>query len=358
VSFLANGPLKSTTPDPAVCLDTLRQVFEAHTLLVGLQALIAADNRVLDQAVDALLAVATQPLPGQLPTQPGGVPLPGAVPAPGGAAPPGGSPPGGAALPGGVSIPPGLTGSGGGSGGGAGGGLSSGPASDEQLDADRAAVDAAEAELTEARQNRAQAVLTTPVDGTVGLLDLDVGQQVSGSSEAVQAVVIAPTRGYQVDVSVSETEVARVAVGNPVTVTPDGGAPAIDGLVSAIGLLPTTSTTGAVTYPVTIALPGVTGPYPAGQGASVAIRLADVAGALTVPTSAVRTDGTSSTVDVLRDGVSSPVQVEVGAVGPIRTEIVDGLSPGDQVVIADPSRPLPSADLSRLGGGPPRGGGG
>ena len=34
----------------------------------------------------------------------------------------------------------------------------------------------------------------------------------------------------------------------------------VEGIVSAIGLLPTTSSTGAVSYPVTIALPGVTGP--------------------------------------------------------------------------------------------------
>ena len=158
--------------------------------------------------------------------------------------------------------------------------------------------------------------------------------------------------------SVSESDVARVAVGNPVTVTPDGSDAPIEGVVSAVALLPTTSSSGAVSYALTIALPGVTGPYPAGQGAAVAIRLAAVTNVLTVPTSAVHTDGPAQLVDVLRDGAVHQVPVEVGAVGAARTEIVSGLAAGDQVVIADPSRPLPSLDISTLRGGGGRGGGG
>jgi multidrug efflux pump subunit AcrA (membrane-fusion protein) len=158
-------------------------------------------------------------------------------------------------------------------------------------------------------------------------------------------VVVAATRGYQVEVSVGETDVARVAVGNPVVVTPDGGGQPVEGTVAAVGLLPDASSGGSVTYEVTIALPGATGPYPAGQGAAVAIRLADVTGVLTVPTSAVRTTGADSTVEVLRGDVVGPVPVQVGAVGPQRTEIVSGLAPGDRVVVADPSRPLPTPNL-------------
>ncbi|WP_214407637.1 efflux RND transporter periplasmic adaptor subunit, partial [Pseudonocardia lacus] len=224
------------------------------------------------------------------------------------------------------------------------------PASPEQLAADRAAVEAADAALTEARQNREQAVLVSPIDGTVGALDLQVGDTVVGGSPAPQVVVVAASRGYQLEVPVDEGDIARVAVGNPVTVTPDGSGDAIEGSVAAVGLLPAGSTGSAVTYEVTIALPGATGPFPAGQGASVAIRLADVTGVLTVPTSAVHTDGATSAVAVLRGDAVEPVPVRVGAVGPVRTEILSGLAAGDEVVIADPSRPLPTPGLTNLGG--------
>jgi hypothetical protein len=145
---------------------------------------------------------------------------------------------------------------------------------------------------------------------------------VAGGSSAPQAVVVAAGRGYQL-----------------------GGAP-VQGSVAAVGLLPSGSAGTAVTYEVTIALPGVPGPYPAGQGASAAIQLADVAGVLTVPTSAVHTDGSTSTVDVLRGESVDLVPVQVGAVGPVRTEIVSGLAAGDEVVIADPSQPLPAPGLN------------
>ncbi|HZG92819.1 MAG TPA: hypothetical protein VEZ42_21620, partial [Pseudonocardia sp.] len=310
-------------------------------------------------------APAALPLPGPgVPAVPGVPGVPAAVPATAGA---GQVPPAGVGIPGAVApgaVAPGAGGVPAGGGPGAGGGAGagsvapgaslagrrSGPASAEQLDADRAAVAAAAAQLTVARQNLAQAVLASPVDGTVGLLDLAVGDRVTGRAGAVQAVVIPPTRGYQVEVSVGEADVARVAVGNPVTVTPDGGGAPVEGSVASIGLLPTSSAAGPATYPVTIALPGATGPYPAGQGAAASIRLADVVGTLTVPTSAVHTDGAERTVDVLRDGEVRPVPVRVGAVGAVRTEIVSGLAAGDVVVVADPSQPLPTTGFGGLGG--------
>lgn len=193
-------------------------------------------------------------------------------------------------------------------------------------------------------------MLVSPIDGTVGALDVAVGDDVAGGSPVPAAVVVAATRGYQLEVPVEEGDIARVAVGNPVTVTPDGTGTAIEGSVAAVGLLPVGTTPGAATYEVTIALPGATGPYPAGQGASAAIELADVTGVLTVPTSAVHTDGASSAVDVLRGDAVEPVPVRVGAVGPLRTEVLSGLAAGDEVVIADPSRPLPTPGLTNFGG--------
>lgn len=329
--------------DVTTCQAALREVLDGQTEVARLQQQVATDNKALDAGVAVLLQAAAK-----LAAAATAIPVvpPAAVPpaVPPAAAPPAAAPPA-AALPA-ASTPARSVTPGGGTA------RATTGASAEQLAADQAAVDAAAAQLTTAQQNRDQAALTSPIDGTVGALNLQPGQKVSGAGTA-QVVVVGAARGFQVQATVGEGDVARLAVGNTVTVTPDGATAPIDGKVTSIGILPTTATTGAVTYPVTIALPAGTGPFPAGQGAAVAIEVADVAGVLTVPTSAVHTAGAQRTVEVVRGGRAVPVEVQVGAVGATRTEITSGLAAGDEVVLADPSRPLPTtglSGLSRIGG--------
>jgi hypothetical protein len=58
----------------------------------------------------------------------------------------------------------------------------------------------------------------------------------------------------------------------------------------------------------------------------------------------VSTSGDASTVTVLGDdGTTEEVDVEVGAVGSDRTEVVAGLEEGQEVVLADLAEPLPSS---------------
>ena len=54
---------------------------------------------------------------------------------------------------------------------------------------------------------------------------------------------------------------------------------------------------------------------------------------LVVPNSAVQTSNGTSTVRVLKNGQATPVDVEIGSTSDTQTEIVSGLSEGDQVII-------------------------
>jgi hypothetical protein len=76
-----------------------------------------------------------------------------------------------------------------------------------------------------------------------------------------------------------------------------------------------------------------------------------------VPTSAVHGQS-PATVTVLAGTQSSPREVTVGIVGPLRTQITGGLTAGEQVVLADLDAPLPSADDQTGPGGGPGGIGG
>jgi hypothetical protein len=90
----------------------------------------------------------------------------------------------------------------------------------------------------------------------------------------------------------------------------------------------------------------------------VAITLAKVSDAVTVPTSAVEGSGAASFVTVLRDGKPVLVRVTVGATGPVLTQITSGLTVGEQVILADMSTPLPTNTNPFAARGLTTGGGG
>jgi hypothetical protein len=257
----------------------------------------------------------------------------------------------------------GRSGSSGGTGGfegGSGGSTSSGPATAAQLASDQANLDSANAELSEARQNLAAAVLAAPISGTVALVNVTSGQQVTGSqgTSASADFVIEGAGGEEATTTVSVSDVGEIKVGQPATITLDGSATPINGRVDSIGMLSSTSSSGSASYPVTIGLAAGTPTLFAGSDAQVSITLADVSDAVTVPTSAVEGIGAASFVTVLQAGKPETVRVTVGATGPVDTQITSGLSVGEQVVLADLSTPLPtntnpfaSRSLTGAGGG-------
>jgi len=228
-----------------------------------------------------------------------------------------------------------------------------------QLAADQAAVDAANADVRAATQQLARATLTSPLDGTVAAIGFVPGQRVGAGSSTATVVVVAPG-GEQASASVSDADVDQVRVGLRALITPAAGGAPLDGTVTAIGLIGQASSSGSVSYPVTIAVgPGARG-LPNGAAVSVAIQVRQVNGVLTVPSSAIRSAGTRSVVQVLRTGKSTPLLVTVGAQGALRSEIRSGLAAGDQVILADLSTPLPTATTKNLRGlrGGGRGGAG
>ena len=231
-------------------------------------------------------------------------------------------------------------------GAGTGGSATTGaqPATAEQLAADQASLDAANAQLSVARQDLAAATLVAPITGTVALVNIAPGQQVTGSQGTGTAAnfVIEGPGGQEATTTVSVTDVSKVRVGQPATVTLDGSATSISGEVVAIGMLSTTSSTGSASFPVTIGLAADAPTLFAGSDAEVAITLAKVNDAITVPTSAVQGIGAATFVTVLRAGKPVIVRVVVGATSPVVTQISSGLTVGEQVVLADMSTPLPT----------------
>jgi multidrug efflux pump subunit AcrA (membrane-fusion protein) len=230
---------------------------------------------------------------------------------------------------------------------GLGSGGSSKKATPQQLALDQATIDTAQATLSDAQQALSGATLSTTIAGTVASVSIAPGQSVTAgsSSSTPQIVVIGSGSAYQLSTDVAVTDISQVHVGQQATVTPDTTNTALVGQVASISVL-ATSGSSTTTYPVTVALTSSDLGQISGSEADVSVVVARSTDVTTVPTSAVRTVGTTHLVSVVEGGTVKPVRVTVGTVGDLLTQVKSGLTPGQVVSLADLSEPLPSTSTT------------
>ncbi|BCJ60043.1 hypothetical protein Jiend_34650 [Micromonospora endophytica] len=140
---------------------------------------------------------------------------------------------------------------------------------------------------------------------------------------------------------VDETDVLLVQTGLTGTVELDAvpGA-AYPARVRSIDVLPSTSARGGVSYRVRLALGagrfGEAEPAPTprpGMNAVLRLRVREAADAVTVPASAVFSADGRDAVWLVRDGRAGRATVTVGVQGQDLVQIVEGVQPGDRVVV-------------------------
>lgn len=236
--------------------------------------------------------------------------------------------------------------------------------SNAQIAAAQAQVDVAQSGVDTAQTAMNGATLVAPVAGLLTAATLEVGDVV-GSAQGQGATgdtaaqfTIVSTDSWEVEVSVSDADIALVAVGDQAEVTLDGDTTPVFGTISAIGLL-STSDTGVAAYPVTVAVTGDQEGLHDGVSADVKLIYERRTDVLTVPSLAVTTTDGKSTVDVQdADGKTTTVDVTVGETSGNLTEITDGLAEGDEVVLAvfTPGTGGTGRDNQQQGGQLPGGG--
>ena len=182
-----------------------------------------------------------------------------------------------------------------------------------------------------------------------------MGDTVSANS-STDVIVIIGTQSFEVAGTLSSSQVPSVKVGDSAGVRVDGVDGTIDGTVSQVG--PVQSGTSGYTYPVVVALPSSATGLFTGSTANVVIATGAVANVVAVPTSAVQSLGSRSYVEVLSSGVVTRKLVKVGMVGDTYTQVLSGLTPGQNVVLADYALPVPSSNTNTFGGFGGFGGGG
>jgi len=155
----------------------------------------------------------------------------------------------------------------------------------------------------------------------------------NSSSSSNGFIVLADLSSMQLVVSVSEADIGSIKVGEPATVS-------IDALpneefaakVTSISVL-STDTSGVVSYDVTLRLTQNSSKLRPGMSATATIISQQVNDAVNVESAAISSRGTTSTVMLLKSGKLVATPVITGLVGASSTQIVAGLSAGEQVAI-------------------------
>jgi RND family efflux transporter MFP subunit len=216
---------------------------------------------------------------------------------------------------------------------------------------DQSEIDTAHAALVRAQAALDQARLSAPIAGTVAALGVARGDTVSTST--VAAVINGDDGSVEVTINVTENDIRAIKVGQTAQVTADGAQDGLPARVTSIGML-AASGSGTASYPVVVSLTGASLALASGSDATVSVVTATADNVVTVPSSAVTraASGSTAVVRLLTGDQVAPTPVQIGAVGPVRTEIVSGLKAGQRVVLADMSAALPSSSTgARLGGG-------
>ena len=130
----------------------------------------------------------------------------------------------------------------------------------------------------------------------------------------------------------AEADATKIAVGQPVTITfpalPDTE---VAGRVVAVSLT-STVVSDVVTYDETIDLINPPSTVKEGMTADASVVDQTATNALYIPSAAITTTGTSSTVELLQNGETTVTPVTTGLVGNSDTQILSGLKAGDVVV--------------------------
>jgi len=180
--------------------------------------------------------------------------------------------------------------------------------------------------------------LKAPMSGTITALNYTVGQKVNGgtttsSSGATPFATLVDAAKMVVSVSWAEADAGKIAVGQHATVEIDSLSRTVNGSVTSIATT-STVTNNVVTYEGVVTLDEVPDGIKSGMSATVKVVTASKDGVITIPSAAVTTKSGTSTVTVSANGQTSTRTVTLGLKGDGSTEVVSGLSAGEQVVMS------------------------
>jgi HlyD family secretion protein len=200
----------------------------------------------------------------------------------------------------------------------------------EELDALQNAITAAQLDVDAAKAALTQTKVTAPYTSTVTEIDAREGELV-GAFSTLAAVADLNTLVIAADID--EIDVAHVVVGQAVQIRLDAfPGERFDGKVTR--LFPAASTQrGTTTYSAVVDFDPHGLKVRPGMSGTMQVQTITKKGVLLVPNRALKSAGTRKAVHILAPGEPRDVIVETGVTDGNETEIVNGISEGDQIQV-------------------------
>jgi HlyD family secretion protein len=189
----------------------------------------------------------------------------------------------------------------------------------------------AQLDLDEAKSNLAGAVIVAPFDGVITKVNVSSGGKVSSGTVAVQ---IADPNKFKAEVKVTETNIFQIKQGGGAWVQVDI-LPGVSLPAKVTQISPTaTIESGVANYKVKVEIESAAD-YQLREGLTVTVSLVleERNNVLLVPNEAITHRGGETYVQVLKDGVIEPCSITTGLSSCQYTEVTNGLSEGNQVIV-------------------------
>jgi multidrug efflux pump subunit AcrA (membrane-fusion protein) len=217
-----------------------------------------------------------------------------------------------------------------------------------------------QAALSIAQQNYDATFVKAPVTGDVASISAAVGANApTASSSTIGSVsgfiVLTNVSSLEIKSGFSESDEAKLKVGQAATISFTALSNVnATGHIASIDLLPTTSS-GATTYNVYIAIDGAVPGLKPGMTATPTIIVGDAPNVLQVSSQAVTVRGTRATVNVMttKNGatVLTPTPVVIGLQGDSSDQIISGVKVGDKLAIRSATSTVASNGFPSVTGG-------
>lgn len=227
-----------------------------------------------------------------------------------------------------------------------------------RITADQASLSAARTALEAAGDAVTDATLRAPFAGTVQSVGVEVGDQVGSggsgastqqglgtsaaasttSSSTSSVISVVSTGRYDVELTVSASDVEQLEVGQQSEITVTGASDTVFGTVKSVAKIASTDSSGAAAFPVVVQVTGTPEGLHIGASAQATVIVEELGDVLTVPTNAVRSDDDGSYVMLVGADGTERRRVTTGTAYGMQTEITEGLSEGDTVELVTQQR--------------------
>ncbi len=210
-------------------------------------------------------------------------------------------------------------------------------------------VEQAKQSVADLKAQAAKATLTAPIAGLVTEVAIT-----AGFDAPTGPAIVIDAAGFQITTNVVESDLADIKVGQAATIAVGAVDADLTGTVTAIAPVASAdSSSGVVSYAVTVTLDEAPATLRSGMSADVTITIASATGVLTVPAEALNgSDGQYSVLTLGADGTPVSQAVEVGLLTATSAEIKSGLTAGDTVITGVSTSQTGTANASGgFGGG-------